>query len=83
MTPRLSIIDTNVLVAGLITSQPSSSTVQVLDAMLDGRLLYLLSPALLGEYRHVRCCWGRNKPERYQFRAFRVIPWLLQLSTFH
>ncbi len=44
MTPRLSIIDTNVLVAGLITSQPSSPTVQVLDAMLDGRLLYLLSP---------------------------------------
>lgn len=53
MTSRLFIIDTNVLVAGLITSQPLSPTVQVLDAMLDGRLLYLLSPALLREYRQV------------------------------
>jgi putative PIN family toxin of toxin-antitoxin system len=53
MTPRLFIIDTNVLVEELITSQPSSPTVQVLDAMLDGRLLYLLSPALLREYRQV------------------------------
>ncbi|MFM8554859.1 MAG: putative toxin-antitoxin system toxin component, PIN family [Betaproteobacteria bacterium] len=53
MTSRLFIVDTNVLVAGLITSQPSSPTVQVLDAMLDGRLLYLLSSALLKEYRQV------------------------------
>lgn len=53
MTLRLFIIDTNVLVAGLITSQPSSPTAQVLDAMLDGRLLFLLSPALLREYRQV------------------------------
>ena len=53
MTVRLFIVDTNVLVAGLITSQPSSPTAQVLDAMLDGRLLYLLSPALLHEYRQV------------------------------
>jgi putative PIN family toxin of toxin-antitoxin system len=53
VTSRLFIVDTNVLVAGLITSQPSSPTAQVLDAMLDGRLLYLLSPALLREYRQV------------------------------
>jgi putative PIN family toxin of toxin-antitoxin system len=53
MTSRLFIVDTNVLVAGLITSQPASPTAQVLDAMLDGRLLYLLSPALLREYRQV------------------------------
>jgi putative PIN family toxin of toxin-antitoxin system len=53
MTSRLFIVDTNVLVAGLITSQPSSATAQVLDAMLDGRLLYLLSSPLLKEYRQV------------------------------
>lgn len=53
VTSRLFIVDTNVLVAGLITSQPSSPTAQVLDAMLDGRLFYLLSPALLREYRQV------------------------------
>jgi len=53
MTARVFIIDTNVLVAGLITSQTGSPTTRVLDAMLDGRLLYLLSPALLREYRQV------------------------------
>lgn len=53
MTPRLFIIDTNVVVAGLITAQASSPTAIVLDAMLDGRVLYLLSPALLREYRAV------------------------------
>jgi putative PIN family toxin of toxin-antitoxin system len=53
MTARLFIVDTNVIVAGLITSQPSSPTAQVLDAMLEGRLLFLLSPALLREYRQV------------------------------
>ncbi|MFM8554770.1 MAG: putative toxin-antitoxin system toxin component, PIN family [Betaproteobacteria bacterium] len=53
MTSRLFIVDTNVLVAGLITSQPFSPTAQVLDAMLDGRLLYLLSSPRLKEYRQV------------------------------
>ena len=53
MTSRLFVIDTNVLVAGLISAQPSSPTVRVLDAMLEGRLLYLLSPELLSEYRRV------------------------------
>lgn len=53
MTSGLFIVDTNVLVAGLISSQQASPTVRVLDAMLDGRLLYLLSPALLREYRIV------------------------------
>jgi putative PIN family toxin of toxin-antitoxin system len=53
MTSRLFIVDTNVLVAGLISSQQSSPTVRVLDAMLDGRLMYFLSPALLREYRLV------------------------------
>jgi predicted nucleic acid-binding protein len=53
MTARLFVIDTNVLVAGLISSQPSSPTVRILDAMLDGQLLYLLSPELLSEYREV------------------------------
>jgi len=53
MTSRLFVIDTNVVVAGLISAQSSSPTVRVLDAMLDGRLLFLLSPALLSEYRQV------------------------------
>jgi putative PIN family toxin of toxin-antitoxin system len=53
MKPRLFVVDTNVVVAGLITAQAASPTAVVLDAMLDGRLLYLLSPALLREYRAV------------------------------
>lgn len=39
--------------AGLITTPAGSPTAQLLDAMLDGRLIYLLSAALLREYRAV------------------------------
>ena len=53
ITPRLFIIDTNVLVAGLISGQVDSPTVKIVDAMLDGKLLFLLSPELLQEYRAV------------------------------
>lgn len=47
------IVDTNALVAGVITSEPSSSTARVLNAMLDGSLVYILSGELLREYRCV------------------------------
>ncbi|RZU98712.1 putative toxin-antitoxin system toxin component, PIN family [Spiribacter vilamensis] len=50
---RVFVIDTNVLVAGLITRDRQSPTARVLDAMLDGRLPSLLSPALLAEYQTV------------------------------
>lgn len=50
---RLYIIDTSVLVAGLVTGDSAAPTAKILDAMLDGRLAYLLSPALLHEYRGV------------------------------
>ena len=53
MTVKVVIIDTNVLVAGLITNQPDSPTAQILDSMLNGSLIYLLSPELLSEYRTV------------------------------
>jgi len=53
MKPSLFIIDTNVLVAGLITTKADSPTAIILDAMLNGRLLYLLSHELLFEYRSV------------------------------
>lgn len=53
MTNRIFIIDTNVLVAGLITTESKSPTAKVLDAMLSGKLLYLLSAELLREYRDV------------------------------
>lgn len=53
MTATLVIVDTNVVVAGLLTADPASPTAQILDLMLSGRLLFLLSPELLAEYRAV------------------------------
>lgn len=53
MTLPIFVIDTNVLVAGLITADPHSATVRIVDAMLSGKLFFLLSPALLREYRDV------------------------------
>ncbi len=50
---RLFIVDTNVLIAGLLTRRAESPTVRLLDAMLDGGLMFLLSPDLLAEYRTV------------------------------
>ena len=53
MIPRLLIIDTNVLVAGILSNNVDSPTARIVDAMLDGRVMHLLSPALLQEYRDV------------------------------
>jgi putative PIN family toxin of toxin-antitoxin system len=53
MTPRVFIIDTNVFVAGLISSAYTSPPVKILDAMLNGSIMYVLSPALLQEYQTV------------------------------
>jgi len=53
MIPRLLIIDTNVLVAGILSNNVDSPTARIVDAMLDGRIMHLLSPALLQEYREV------------------------------
>ncbi len=53
MTPAVFVVDTNVVVAGLITGSSQSPVAMILDAMLSGTLLYLLSPVLLDEYRSV------------------------------
>ncbi len=47
------IVDTNVVVAGLITNDGESPVAQILDGMLVGSIIYLLSPDLLFEYRAV------------------------------
>jgi len=47
------VVDTNVVIAGLLSSAKDSPVALILDAMLDGHILYLLSPALLAEYRRV------------------------------
>jgi putative PIN family toxin of toxin-antitoxin system len=53
MNTRVFIVDTNVVAAGLITDFSDSPVTKVLDGMLNGRLVYLLSPDLLNEYRQV------------------------------
>ncbi|WP_295887760.1 putative toxin-antitoxin system toxin component, PIN family [uncultured Thiohalocapsa sp.] len=53
MSPRVFVVDTNVLAAGLITGDACSPVARILDDMLSGAIVYLLSPALLDEYRAV------------------------------
>lgn len=53
MTPPVFIVDTNVVVAGLITRSSLSPVARALDGILSGSLVYLLPPALLDEYRAV------------------------------
>jgi uncharacterized protein len=47
------VIDTNVIVSGLIGAERDSPPALILDAMLSGRFSYLLSLDLLAEYREV------------------------------
>ena len=53
MTQPVAVIDTNVVVSGLVTGEPASPTAAVLDGMLRGGFTYLLSVDLLAEYRAV------------------------------
>ena len=53
MSHSVFIVDTNVVVAGLITGNSDSPVALILDRMLSGEIIYLLSPALLDEYKHV------------------------------
>ena len=47
------VVDTNVVVAGLISSPGNSPVCRVLDGMLAGSFPFLLSTELLREYRNV------------------------------
>ena len=47
------IIDTNVVVAGLLTKQDTSPVARILDGMLGAAFPFVLSEALLAEYRTV------------------------------
>lgn len=46
-------IDTNVVVAGLLTDNADSPTARILDGMCRGAFPFLLSTALIAEYREV------------------------------
>lgn len=47
------VIDTNVVVAGLLTGSAESPTARILDGMRNGAFPFLLSTELLAEYREV------------------------------
>lgn len=53
MTAPLAIIDTNVIVSGLLTSDQGAPTAAILDGVLTGEIRALLSVDLLAEYRSV------------------------------
>ena len=53
MSASAAVIDTNVLVAGLITADLQAPTARIVDAMIAGAFPFLLSLELLAEYRAV------------------------------
>jgi predicted nucleic acid-binding protein len=53
VTVPTAVIDTNVLVSGLLTRLAASPSVRIVDAMLAARFRYALSIDLLAEYRSV------------------------------
>ena len=53
MTRTVLVVDTNVIVSGIIGSDPASPPARILDAMADGRLVYLMSGSLFAEYSDV------------------------------
>jgi putative PIN family toxin of toxin-antitoxin system len=50
---RVFVVDTNVVVAGLLAGDESAPTARVLDGMVAARFPFLLSTELLTEYREV------------------------------
>ena len=53
MSYSAAIIDTNVVIAGLLTGNAGSPTARILDGMHKGAFPFLVSTALLAEYRKV------------------------------
>ncbi len=50
------IIDTNIIVSGLITADADSPTARILNGMLKGEILHLMSEELLIEYAKILRC---------------------------
>ncbi len=53
MTHSAVIVDTNVVVAGLLTANEASPVARILDGMLAAEFPFVVSEALLAEYRTV------------------------------
>ncbi len=69
MSSAFFIIDTNVVVAGLLTSRADLPVARILDGMLGAAFAFVLSEALLAEYRaalmrpHLRKLHGLSDAE--------------------
>jgi putative PIN family toxin of toxin-antitoxin system len=61
MTRPAVIVDTNVVVAGLLTAHEASPVARILDGMLAASFPFVLSEALLAEYRTVLVRPGLRK----------------------
>ena len=79
MTEGPAVIDTNVLVAGLLTAVPFSPTARILDGMLTGQFRFLLSDELLFEYRDVLL--RRNIARRHQLSQAEVDVLLTEIAA--
>lgn len=53
MTLRPAVVDTNVVVAGLLTADSRAPTARILEGMRQGAFPFLVSTPLLAEYRQV------------------------------
>lgn len=53
MKRPLAVIDTNVIISALISGDSQALVCRIFDGMLTAEFVYLLSPALLDEYRAV------------------------------
>lgn len=47
------VIDTNVLISSLLTSNPNSATVLILKYVFDGKIIPLYSSTIIKEYKNV------------------------------
>lgn len=61
MTYRPVIVDTNIVVAGLLTKHDASPVARILDGMLRAAFTFAISEALLAEYRAVLVRPGLRK----------------------
>lgn len=61
MSRRAVIVDTNVVVAGLLTGNDTSPVARILDGMLAAAFPFVVSEALLAEYRAVLVRPGLRK----------------------
>ncbi len=64
MSRTVVIVDTNVVVAGLLTANEQSPVARILDGMLGAAFPFVLSEALLAEYRRVLVRPGVRKLHR-------------------